>query len=91
VEFAPETIKTRIVLVDAEVGLVSFSVGDSGGIKNQAVFKVLLNGKDIGKVRVESVQDNLSTAQILVDSNVSEFANGEVVTLEPVSGKLANN
>lgn len=91
VEFAPETIKTRIVLVDTESGLVSFSVGDSNGIKNQALFKVLLNGKDIGKVRIESVQDTISTAQILVDSNLNEFTNGEVVTLEPVSGKLANN
>ena len=39
-EFAPETIKTRVVRIDSDNGLVCFSVGDLDGIKARSVFKV---------------------------------------------------
>lgn len=90
-EFAPETIKTRIVRFDSDNGLVCFSVGELNGVKAQSVFKVQVNGVDVGKVRVESVQTAQCTAQILIDSEVGQFEDGRVVTLEPISGKIANN
>jgi predicted RNase H-like nuclease (RuvC/YqgF family) len=90
-EFAPETIKTRIVRVDTDSGLVCFSVGELNSIKPQSVFKVQINGAEVGKVRVESVQTAQCIAQILVDSDSNQFSDGGVVTLEPISGKLANN
>ena len=90
-EFAPETIKTRVVRLDSDSGLVCFSVGELNGIKARSVFKVQVNGADVGKVRVESVQAAQCIAQILIDSEVGQFSDGAVVTLEPISGKLANN
>jgi uncharacterized coiled-coil protein SlyX len=90
-EFAPETIKTRVVRIDSDNGLVCFSVGDLDGIKTRSVFKVQINGADVGKVRIESVQAAQCIAQILIDSEVGQFSDGEVVTLEPISGKIANN
>ena len=90
-EFAPETIKTRVVRVDSDNGLVCFSVGELDGIKARSVFKVQVNGADVGKVRVESVQTAQCIAQILIDSEVGQFSDGAVVTLEPISGKIANN
>lgn len=90
-EFAPETIKTRVVRIDSDNGLVCFSVGDLDGIKARSVFKVQVNGAEVGKVRIESVQAAQCIAQILIDSEVGQFSDGAVVTLEPISGKIANN
>jgi hypothetical protein len=66
-------------------------VGDLDGIKTRSVFKVQINGADVGKVRIESVQAAQCIAQILIDSEVGQFSDGQVVTLEPISGKIANN
>ena len=91
IEFGPETIKTRIVVIDPSKGLVSFSVGDLNGIKPAAGFYVKINNQPVGQVRVESVQAALSTAQILPGAKIEQFTRGGVVTLVPFTGKIANN
>ena len=91
VDFVPETIKTRIVLLNSADGLVCFSVGESNGIKAQSTFKVRLGDKEIGRVHIESVQNSISTAQILSGSSIDDFSNGDIVTLEAEAGKVANN
>ncbi len=90
-DFAPQVIKTRIVLLNSADGLVCFSVGDLNGIKAQTTFKVRLGEKEIGRVHVESVQNSISTAQILSGSSIDDFSSGDVVTLEAEVGKVANN
>jgi len=91
IEFGPETIKTRIVVIDPSKGLVSFSVGDLNGIKPQSGFYVRVNNQNIGQVRIEAVQSALSTAQILPGAKLDQFTRGGVVTLVPFTGKIANN
>jgi len=91
IEFGPETIKTRIVVIDPSKGLVSFSVGDLNGIKPQDGFYVRINNENVGTVRVEAVQAALSTAQILPGAKLDQFTRGGVVTLVPFTGKIANN
>ena len=90
-DFIPESIKTRIVLLNSADGLVCFSVGESNGIKAQTTFKVRLGDKEIGRVHIESVQNSISTAQILSGSNIDDFSSGDVVTLEAEAGKVATN
>ena len=90
-DFIPESIKTRIVLLNSADGLVCFSVGESNGIKAQTTFKVRLGEKEIGRVHIESVQNSISTAQILSGSNIDDFSSGDVVTLEAEAGKVATN
>jgi len=90
-EFVPESFKTRIVLLNSADGLVCFSVGESNGIKAQTTFKVRLGDKEIGRVHIESVQNSISTAQILSGSNIDDFSSGDVVTLEAEAGKVATN
>jgi hypothetical protein len=91
IEFGPETIKTRIVVIDPSKGLVSFSVGELNGIKPQAGFYVRINNENVGTIRVEAVQAALSTAQILPGAKLDLFTRGGVVTLVPFTGKIANN
>lgn len=91
VEYGPETIVTRIVVIDPSKGLVSFSVGELNGIKVQTGFYVRINNVVVGQVRVESVQAALSTAQILPGAKLEQFARGGIVTLVPFSGKIASN
>jgi peptidoglycan hydrolase CwlO-like protein len=90
-DFGPESIKTRIILLNSADGLVCFSVGELNGIKAQSTFKVRLGDKEIGRVHVESVQNAICTAQILTGSSIDDFSNGDVVTLETEVGKVANN
>ncbi|MEI6247124.1 MAG: hypothetical protein WCP67_01150 [Verrucomicrobiota bacterium] len=91
IEFGPETIKTRIVVIDPSKGLVSFSVGEINGIKPLSGFYVRVNNENIGTIRVESVQAALSTAQILPGAKLDQFTRGGVVTLVPFTGKIVNN
>lgn len=90
-DFGPEAIKTRIVLLNSADGLVCFSVGETNGIKPQTTFKVRLNDKEIGRVHIESVQNSISTAQILSGSSIDDFSTGDVVTLEADTAKVENN
>jgi osmotically-inducible protein OsmY len=90
VEFGPETIKTRIVVIDPSKGLVSFSVGELNGIKPQDGYYVRIGTQNVGQVRVEAVQSALSTAQILPGAKIEAFTRGGVVTLVPFTGKIAN-
>ncbi len=91
VEYGPETIMTRIVVIDPSKGLVSFSVGELNGIKPQAGFYVRINNTVVGQIRIESVQAALSTAQILPGAKLEQFARGGIVTLVPFTGKIASN
>lgn len=90
-DFVSQPIKTRIVLLNSADGLVCFSAGEDNGVKAQTIFKVRLGDKEIGRVHIESVQNAISTAQILTGSSIDDFNSGDVVTLEAESGKVANN
>jgi len=100
VEFGPETLKARIIVVDPSKGFVSFSVGELNDIKPNSNFTVLVNNKTVGQVRVESVQAAMCTAQITPfkdkdkdkdKTELDKFVRGGVVTLVPFSGKISDN
>ncbi len=91
VEFGPETLYTKIVVIDPSKGLVAFSVGELNGIKVDTKFEVRINDKKVGTVNISSVKPAMCFAQILVGSEVGAFTRNGAVTLVPFSGKIANN
>jgi hypothetical protein len=91
VEFGPETLFTKIVVIDPSKGLVAFSVGELNGIKVDAGFEVRINDRKVGTVRISSVKSAMCFAQILSGSELSAFTRNGAVTLVPFTGKIANN
>jgi hypothetical protein len=91
VEAATDAVLTKVLALDAKSGIVAFSVGESNGIKEKAVFDVKLDGKKIGKVQISSVKGTLSYGQLQPDKDLdlSAIAKAAAVSLVP-STKLAS-
>jgi len=91
VEAATDAVLTNILALDAKSGIVAFSVGESNGIKEKAVFDVKVDGKKIGKVQISSVKGALSYGQLQPDKDLDlgAIANAASVSLVP-STKLAS-
>jgi len=89
VEAAPETLTTRIVAISPSQGLISFSVGEEVGVRNDAGFEIFVNERSVGKVRISEVSPSFSVAQILPNTNLGALARGQVLTLVPFTGKVS--
>lgn len=89
VEAAPETLTTRVIAISPSQGLVSFSVGEEVGVRNDAGFEILVNEKLVGKVRISEVSPSFSVAQILPDTDLNALSRGQVLTLVPFTGKVS--
>ena len=91
VEAATDAVLTNVLALDAKSGIVAFSVGESNGIKEKAVFDVKVDGKKIGKVQISSVKGALSYGQLQPDKDLDlgAIAKAASVSLVP-STKLAS-
>lgn len=89
VDAAPETLTTRIVAISPSQGLISFSVGEEVGVRNDAGFEILVNDRSVGKVRISEVSPSFCVAQILPNSNLEALSRGQVLTLVPFTGKVS--
>lgn len=91
VEAATDSVLTNILALDAKSGIVAFSVGETNGIKEKAVFDVKVDGKKIGKVQISSVKGALSYGQLQPDKDLDlgAIAKASSVSLVP-STKLAS-
>jgi hypothetical protein len=89
VEAAPETLTTRVVAISPSQGLISFSVGEEVGIRNDAGFEIFVNEKSVGRVRISEVSPSFSVAQILPSTNLNALARGQVLTLVPFTGRVS--
>ena len=97
--FGPDTIKTRILVIDPSKGIVCFTAGENEGLKKGEKFEVFQNGVKIGSISVSSTKTSSSVAEILPVSEKEEkegksgtagFTRGGEVTLSPFSGKIAS-
>ena len=92
VEAASERILTNVLALDADSGIVAFSVGEANGIKEKAVFDVKIAGKTVGKVQISTVKGVLSFGQLQPDKelDIRAISKASSVSLVP-STKLALN
>ena len=89
VDVAPETLTTRVVAISPSQGLISFSVGEEVGVRNDAGFEIFVNERSVGKVRISEVSPSFSVAQILPNTDLNALARGQVLTLVPFTGKVS--
>ena len=91
VEAATDSVLTNILALDANSGIVAFSVGEANGIKEKADFDVKIDGKKIGRVRISSVKGAVSYGQLQPDKDLDlgAIAKASSVSLVP-STKLAS-
>lgn len=91
VELGPELVTTRIVAISPSQGLISFSVGADRfpGLRADTLFKLRSGDRVVGSVKISEVGASFCVAQILANTNLDALSRGQVLTLEPVTGKVA--
>lgn len=91
VEFGPELVTTRIVGLSPSQGLISFSIGSDRfpGLRAETMFKLRIGEREVGSVKISEVGASFSVAQILANTDLNALSRGQVLTLEPVTGKVA--
>ena len=94
VELEPELVVTRVVNISPSQGLISFSVGSdrfpSLSARENPRFKIRLGERaDVGSVIITEVGASFCIAQILPGTDLDALSRGQVLTLEPVTGKVA--
>ena len=87
-----ENILTNVLALDADSGIVAFSVGEANGIKAKDIFDVKIAGKKVGKVQISTVKGVLSFGQLQPDKelDIRAISKAGSVSLAP-STKLAAN
>ncbi len=92
VEAATESILTNVLALDSNSGIVAFSVGETNGIKEKAVFDVKIDGRKVGKVQISTVKGVLSFGQLQPDKelDIRAISKAGSVSLVP-SNKIALN
>jgi len=92
VEAATESILTNVLALDSNSGIVAFSVGETNGIKEKAVFDVKIDGRKVGKVQISTVKGVLSFGQLQPDKelDIRAISKASSVSLVP-SNKIALN
>ena len=92
VEAASESILTNVLALDSNSGIVAFSVGETNGIKEKAVFDVKIDGRKVGKVQISTVKGVLSFGQLQPDKelDIRAISKAGSVSLVP-SNKIALN
>lgn len=87
-----ENILTNILALDADSGIVAFSVGEANGIKAKDIFDVKIAGKKVGKVQISSVKGVLSFGQLQPDKelDIRAISKASSVSLAP-STKITLN
>ena len=87
-----ENILTNILALDADSGIVAFSVGEANGIKAKDIFDVKIAGKKVGKVQISIVKGVLSFGQLQPDKelDIRAISKASSVSLAP-STKITLN
>ena len=87
-----ENILTNILALDADSGIVAFSVGEANGIKAKDIFDVKIAGKKVGKVQISTVKGVLSFGQLQPDKelDIRAISKASSVSLAP-STKITLN
>lgn len=87
-----ENILTNILALDADSGIVAFSVGEANGIKAKDIFDVKIAGKKVGKVQISTVKGVLSFGQLQPDKelDIRAISKAGSVSLAP-STKITLN
>ena len=89
---ASESILTNVLALDADSGIVAFSVGEANGIKAKDIFDVKIAGKKVGKVQISTVKGVLSFGQLQPDKelDIRAISKADSVSLAP-STKITLN
>ena len=87
-----ENILTYVLALDADSGIVAFSVGEANGIKAKDIFDVKIAGKKVGKVQISTVKGVLSFGQLQPDKelDIRAISKADSVSLAP-STKITLN
>ena len=87
-----ENILTYVLALDADSGIVAFSVGEANGIKAKDIFDVKIAGKKVGKVQISTVKGVLSFGQLQPDTelDIRAISKADSVSLAP-STKITLN
>jgi hypothetical protein len=72
-------VKGTIVAVDPKWNFVVLDVGEKAGARQKGIFMVARNGKLIGKVKVATVQQDRSIANIMPGWQLEEIMEGDQV------------
>ena len=87
-----ENILTYVLALDADSGIVAFSVGEANGIKAKDIFDVKIAGKKVGTVQISTVKGVLSFGQLQPDKelDIRAISKADSVSLAP-STKITLN
>lgn len=75
----PEGLKGRVIAVDPKYDFVVLDIGKDKGVLERGEMLINRNGKLVGKIRIASVQENQSVANILPDWKEDEVMEGDQV------------
>lgn len=78
---AASTITGQVVSIGAQNGFVVLNVGSAQGVQSGQTFSITRNGNQVATGKISTVQENLSIAQIAVDSLRGGLLKGDTASL----------
>lgn len=77
----PVGLRGRVLAVDPKFEFVVLDIGERDGVLERGEMLVNRSGKLVARVRIMSVQDNRSIANVMQDWKQAEILEGDVVTV----------
>lgn len=78
-----KTIKSKIIAINEKGNIVVLGIGEESGVKVGAEFTVCRGNKYIGKIRVDKVDKDFSTAITIPDLMRDKIQSGDDITNSP--------
>lgn len=77
----PAGLRGRVLAVDPKFEFVVLDIGEEDGVLERGEMLVNRSGKLVARVRIMSVQANLSIANVMLDWKQADIMEGDVVTV----------
>ncbi|MFC1807826.1 hypothetical protein ACFL0T_05610 [Candidatus Omnitrophota bacterium] len=72
-------LEGEVLTVNREFGFIVISLGKNAGVQEGMVFDVSRDNENLGKVKVETVRENISAAALTSDTIMSRMRPGDIV------------